>query len=369
MKNYDTFFFLLSGELPSKGLPSHEIISILRSNNKEIKKIQLYDQVLLVSSESDICEVVVNRAAYVHRCGKLLFNISSANFKTIEKKIQQLDMDSLLKKSNCFAVRIKKIKTSFPDTLEEELERKIGDLIKKGVTKNIKVNLSDPDILFRGIFTGKNFIFGVSLGDVERSKIRQRAPHTRPFFHPCGLDPLLARAMINLSEINGSKVLYDPFCGSGSVLMEAALMGFKTIGSDISQKMLRGALLNLKSINIKDFYLFRSDARSPCINNINKINCLVTDPPYGRSTRIELGKNNTFKMSSSVYNENLEKLLTDFFRNNVDILEKKGSCVIALPSNFKIDSISSQFNFKIQIEFDIYVHRSLTRNIVILKKV
>src|SRR3989344_6013764 len=52
------------------------------------------------------------------------------------------------------------------------------------------------------------------------------------------LPPKLARLMVNLSGVQpeGSAIL-DPFCGSGTILMEAALMGSKAvIGSDISKK-------------------------------------------------------------------------------------------------------------------------------------
>ena len=62
------------------------------------------------------------------------------------------------------------------------------------------------------------------------------------------LPPKLARMMINLTGIEpeGQSVL-DPFCGSGTVLMEAQLMGFKDlIGSDISEKAVLDTEKNMK---------------------------------------------------------------------------------------------------------------------------
>jgi tRNA G10 N-methylase Trm11 len=51
------------------------------------------------------------------------------------------------------------------------------------------------------------------------------------------LPPKLARMMINLSGAPENGTLSDPFCGSGTVLSEAALLGYrKLIGSDISEK-------------------------------------------------------------------------------------------------------------------------------------
>ncbi|MEK7451786.1 MAG: DNA methyltransferase, partial [Patescibacteria group bacterium] len=60
------------------------------------------------------------------------------------------------------------------------------------------------------------------------------------------LPPKLARMMINLSGVDPkSSTLLDPFCGSGTIPMEAALMGFKQIiGSDISEKAIKDSVTN-----------------------------------------------------------------------------------------------------------------------------
>lgn len=360
-------FCYLSGEIESKGIPSHEIIAILKSNDIKINQIQMYDQVLIFRSDKMANDLILNRAAYVHECGEVIFTIAGANRELIEKEIQKTDFDGILKNKSSYAVRVKKIKSYYKEILEEKLEREIGNSIKSRLTKSIQVNLKNPECLFIGIFTETSFIFGISSGEGFRSKIRERAPHTRPFFHPCGLDPILARAMINLAEVNPSKMLMDPFCGSGSILMEASLMGFKAIGSDISLKLIKGAILNLRSFLGQDFYIIRADAR--CLP-LQKINCVVTDPPYGRSTHIEVGKENPFYKGDLLSNAKfLANLLSDFFRNTIDIIKKESLCVIALPSTFEIiHDLVASYNFKIQHEFDYYIHRSLTRNILVLEK-
>jgi tRNA (guanine10-N2)-dimethyltransferase len=367
MEKKRTYFCYLSGELQSTGIPSHEVIAILKSNGVRPSQIQVYDQVLLFTSNKNICELIIKRAAYVHQCGEVIFNISDATPESIEKEIRLIDFNEILKEKFSFVVRIKKIKSYFKEILEEKLEKIIGDLIKTGSNRAIKVNLRNPECHFLGIFTEKNFIFGIRLVGGLRNNIKERAPHTRPFFHPCGLDPFLARAMINLSEINPSKILFDPFCGSGSILIEAALMGFKVIGSDINLKLIKGANLNLRSIFIQDFYIVMADARNL---PLREINCIVTDPPYGRSTRIELGRNYSFYEDASVSRaKNLENLLSEFFRNTIDLIEKGNSYVMAVPSTFEIIyTLVSRYNLKIQQKFDYYVHNSLTRNIMILKK-
>ncbi len=62
------------------------------------------------------------------------------------------------------------------------------------------------------------------------------------------LPPKLAQILINLCTAQNKLVesIYDPFCGTGVVLQEAMLMGYKAIGSDISQKMIDYSDQNLK---------------------------------------------------------------------------------------------------------------------------
>jgi tRNA G10 N-methylase Trm11 len=52
------------------------------------------------------------------------------------------------------------------------------------------------------------------------------------------LPPKLARIMVNLARITNGETLYDPFCGNGTILMEAALAteAYTIIGSDIEQR-------------------------------------------------------------------------------------------------------------------------------------
>lgn len=48
------------------------------------------------------------------------------------------------------------------------------------------------------------------------------------------LPPKLAQIMVNLTEMKPGGTLWDPFCGSGVILMEALLLGYDVLGSDIS---------------------------------------------------------------------------------------------------------------------------------------
>ncbi len=62
------------------------------------------------------------------------------------------------------------------------------------------------------------------------------------------LPPKLAQMMVNMTGItqtDGLRLL-DPFCGTGVVLQEAALMGYDVYGSDLAEKMVDYSIINLK---------------------------------------------------------------------------------------------------------------------------
>ena len=60
------------------------------------------------------------------------------------------------------------------------------------------------------------------------------------------LPPKLAQIIINLATGPADKgTILDPFCGTGVVLQEAALMGFTPVGSDIDPRMVEYSLTNL----------------------------------------------------------------------------------------------------------------------------
>jgi len=87
------------------------------------------------------------------------------------------------------------------------------------------------------------------------------------------LPPKLARMLINLAQVPKDGCLLDPFCGSGTVLMEAALAtpASKILGSDIDSRQTYDSQSNLDWLAAKNilrpddmprFRVFESDVKS-----------------------------------------------------------------------------------------------------------
>lgn len=79
------------------------------------------------------------------------------------------------------------------------------------------------------------------------------------------LPPKLAQIMINLAHPVDAGRILDPFCGTGVVLQEAALLGYSVYGSDLSEKMIRYSRDNLNWLKDShelsfDWYLHEGDA-------------------------------------------------------------------------------------------------------------
>ncbi len=77
------------------------------------------------------------------------------------------------------------------------------------------------------------------------------------------LPPKLAQILINLAgpEPQGTTLL-DPFCGTGVVLQEAALMGYSLYGTDLSQRMIDYTEKNLQWLKAEHYRLAQGDAQT-----------------------------------------------------------------------------------------------------------
>jgi tRNA G10 N-methylase Trm11 len=148
--------------------------------------------------------------------------------------------------------------------------------------------------------------------------------------HSGMIPPKLAQIMLNLArkkdENYQNKVLLDPFCGSGTILMEAFLMGWKNIiGTDISSKAIKDSRENLKWLSDKSYEIkiFESDVlnlkKEIKENSIDYIVC----EPY-------LGPQRGFKDFSELVSE-LNLFYSNFLVVLNKILKKEGQIVMVWP--------------------------------------
>ncbi|MFH0923481.1 MAG: DNA methyltransferase, partial [Candidatus Falkowbacteria bacterium] len=100
------------------------------------------------------------------------------------------------------------------------------------------------------------------------------------------LPPKLAQIMINLSNTDLNNVIMDPFCGSGTILTEAMLMGYTNlIGSDNSKKAIEDTQKNIEwiirnyELGIRNYELFnRSAVELSKFIKLNSVDAIITEP-------------------------------------------------------------------------------------------
>lgn len=100
------------------------------------------------------------------------------------------------------------------------------------------------------------------------------------------LPPKLARMMVNLAGVPPTATLLDPFCGSGTVLQEAALLGFTNIiGSDNSETAVKHSKENLLWKKKMARMLHTSVASLPKELHGTTVDAVVTEPYLGPPQR------------------------------------------------------------------------------------
>ncbi|MCC7523020.1 hypothetical protein IT407_04475 [Candidatus Uhrbacteria bacterium] len=195
------------------------------------------------------------------------------------------------------------------------------------------------------------------------------------------LPPKLARIMLNLSRPHG--VLLDPFCGGGTVLMEAGMLfpELKLIGSDIDAKQVAGAMRNNEWLVAHNFLRTEDLARTQWIvspvqkidSHIHEsINTIVTEgylgkPLNGHETQLQLDQNK--RDVEAVWNDSLP-ILSE--------LQPAGSRLVCIWPSMKSAHGVAHVNCLPKAEASGYVllaeygyarpDQNIRRNIIILEK-
>ncbi len=178
------------------------------------------------------------------------------------------------------------------------------------------------------------------------------------------LPPKLAMIMLNLATQKNESIIFDPFCGSGTIITEAILMGYKNlIGSDISETAISDTIKNIEWIKntfkINDSNLRISIFQSDIFDITKKIDndsidAIVAESYLGKPLR----GSETKPMIESQAME-LKMLYTNAFARFKKILKSGGIVVFIIPRfRYKEDWI------KIECENEILKHGFINDSIL-----
>jgi len=143
-------------------------------------------------------------------------------------------------------------------------------------------------------------------------------------------------------------VFFEPFAGTGSIAIEASIVGARVVAVDISALMTHGALSNMKRYSQDWLGVTRADsAHVP----LRKIDAVATDIPYGRA--------------SSTRGRSPRDLLRLLLPALADVTKPGSRVVLMHPRDL---SVEGSGDFESEEEHHLHVHKLLTRTITVLRR-
>ena len=286
---------------------------------------------VVIAAVPQLMQKRIPRLACTKKAFEILFE---APVELLEESLESYSWKKIYKKNFCVRAPGSGNEAKYGGRVWRSLKR---EKIKP------KVNLDHPDLLIE-IFIKDGWAI-VCRGRWENGGgFKERRSHLTPGHHPTTMNPKFARTLVNLAD---ASTIRDPFCGSGGIITEACLIGLRARGSDIDRGMIIRAQKNLQHAKIakSKYSVTVKDA-----TKIKSLTNIVTDLPYGKSS----------KMSSDIMN-----LYAAFIKNIT------GNAVIVFPDfvDFKI-VLRKHLKKSLIVKHIIshYVHKSLTRYIVVIKK-
>jgi len=148
------------------------------------------------------------------------------------------------------------------------------------------------------------------------------------------LPPKLARLMINLSGSNQVEPLLDPFCGSGTVLQEAALLGYTQLwGSDLDKAGIDRTRRNLdwlrsqRPINFTYQAIVADARRLSTAVSARQFGAVVTEPYLGPPLKGQVSPDKLKRIQ-----DQLTVFYKDILQSLYRVIKPGGSLVMVWPA-------------------------------------
>ncbi|MDW8083866.1 MAG: RsmD family RNA methyltransferase [Candidatus Caldarchaeum sp.] len=333
-------FFLLSGENPA--LSASELKHLLETLGNTSLVYRIDDRIVISDVNTATAREIVQRAAYTKLAGQLV-----SEGVSLDQLVFEPGWEGKLPPFKSFDVSVYKIGGAQANSVDVE-KRVAAEVIAN--VRGARVNLTKPDVSFFVAVSPKICLVGLGLAVKPKKFFADRKAGKRPFKIPSALQPKLARCLVNLSIRSQRSRILDPFAGSGAVVVEAGLMGHEAVGLELKTWISNGMRKNVYTYSPSNCHVIQGDAkRLPFTRAFDSV---ATDPPYGRSATLG---GTTFK-----------NLIKEFSEAAVKALEEKARMAITVPRTHFSDLLEACSIFKPVEYHDLYVHKSLTRRVVVM---
>lgn len=297
------------------------------------------------SSEDEDVQITVGKCSgeitgYFHRFGLIHeVNRHLLSCDTLDELKEGFESFEIPNGTLC--VRVRNIGKRKVDSLK--LEKELGAILWR---RGAKISVSRPEYIIR-VYFSKRIHAGILLHETDRKQFLLRRPDLKPFFRPGAILPRIARSLVNITGVRDGIVL-DPMCGTGTILVEAGLMGLDFFGIEAYKNIAEGCALNLRYYGLPA-NIAVGDAKSMGLRD-GSVDGIVTDFPYLQSTK-SLGK--------------IHELYSNALREFHRVL--KGNRRVVFLTNLDVDEPVEEY-FEIECKLYQRLHKSLTRRIYVCRK-
>ena len=190
------------------------------------------------------------------------------------------------------------------------------------------------------------------------------------------LPPKLAQILINFcGPLPEGATILDPFCGTGVVLQEALLMGYRAYGTDVSERMIEYSEKNLKYFDFSNYKVEVGDATNH--KWTEEIDAVACEGYLGKPMSLVPPE---IKLKTE--KQECESIILGFLKNLVSQIKTGTPVVIAAPAWLRengtysrleiLDEIAAMgYNIHNKTREGLLYHREeqvVARDIIILRK-
>lgn len=175
------------------------------------------------------------------------------------------------------------------------------------------------------------FAMGPTVWVPDSASMRQRGTRKPVPHSDIALSPRLARTLVNLAGLKPSQTLLDPFCGTGTILIEAYGKSLRCLGLDSRASRVQEARENLHwsvgGVTDRGYDIRKGDARElPRMLRGTKVDAIVTEPlllPRLDARPKTATAQAMVEASAGVYNDALASM--------AEVVQSEGRIVVVVP--------------------------------------
>eukprot|EP00924_Labyrinthula_sp_SR-Ha-C_P012562 snap_masked-scaffold_10-processed-gene-10.26-mRNA-1 protein AED:0.22 eAED:0.22 QI:0/0/0/0.33/1/1/3/0/519 len=283
---------------------SNIYIDVEKQTEQTLSSKGRYDTIIFACFPDDeAAKVFAERSVMIHFIVKLY--IYSNNLSSLLENICSV-ADLSVKKTDSWRLDVESLNNSISFEEQNEFREKVLNCINKNLFSgkiNLARNLSycsenynQFSLILQYEKKAKSkevkpnieqAIFGKIVGQGMKKTLAEFSLKSRVFLGPTSTEAELAFLMANQGRISIGKKVFDPFVGTGSILLSASKLGAICFGSDIDTRILRGKQKNIfdnfKQYNLQKPEIFRMDfsPRGICLKYDSFFDAIICDPPYG----------------------------------------------------------------------------------------